>query len=482
MSLEVLTKGLPSAYEVEQLVRVFFPEAAPRAGGSSRGELVLAVVSASRMAAALRCDGRVMVRREALPADLPAKTALSRLVYDLLCEATGKRPPWGMLTGVRPVAFYRKLCAAGGEQAAEQRLRGLYDVRPEKFELARRVEQKQRPILAAGTPADYCLYISIPFCPTRCDYCSFVSQTIEREGHLIEPYLAALERELAWTAALVERHGLTPKALYIGGGTPTSLSAPQLEGLLRSVQRHFPGALFPEYTVEAGRPDCTGPEKLALIRQYGATRISINPQTMSDEVLRRIGRRHTGGDVRRCFEDARRAGHHNINMDLIAGLPGDTEQGFAQSLEQVASLGPENITLHTLTLKRASNLVVEGRPEVTSPMRMVEGAYPALERQGYEPYYMYRQKSTVENLENTGWTKPGFPGLYNVHIMEEQTTILAVGAGAVTKLVGAAEGRIQRQYNYKLPAEYIKNFDHMMEKKKGVEEFYAGNLDTQETG
>ena len=229
-----------------------------------------------------------------------------------------------------------------------------------------------------------------------------------------------------------------------------------------------------EYTVEAGRPDCTDAEKLRILKQYGATRISINPQTFSDQVLRNIGRRHTARDILDCFAAARAAGHDNINMDLIAGLPGDTVEGFAGSLEQAVALDPENVTVHTLTLKRASNLVVEHRAADYDDVAAMLERCTLLQRAGYAPYYLYRQKGTLQNLENTGWSKPGRECLYNIYIMEEVHTILSAGAGGSTKLVipGKRHGKIERIFNFKYPTEYIDRFAEILDRKRRVEDFY----------
>lgn len=482
--MEIIIKGLPSGYEPENLARVFWPAASVRADRSTRGDVVYARYSSRRMVAAMRHSGKLTLHCTLSAKEQPPKLALCRLLYDLLREATGLRPPWGMLTGVRPVRLLRKaLMMDGGEAAAREKLRGVYDASEEKYSLARQVVSLQQPMVqAAGGPRDYSVYVSIPFCPTRCHYCSFVSRTVGREGHLIPAYLAKLEEEMVATAALARQYGLRLQSIYIGGGTPTALSAPQLRQLLQSVQRHFDTSAVAEYTVEAGRPDCTDEEKLALLEEYGVGRISINPQSFEDAVLQGIGRAHTAEDVRRCFAQARAAGHQNINMDLIAGLPGDTPDGFAASLQAAISLGPENITIHTLTLKRASDFVVDDMAVSSAPGQMIEKAYPSLQAAGYAPYYLYRQKNTVENLENTGWTLPGKQSLYNIAIMEEIHSILAVGAGASIKMVGWGGNQIERLYNFKFPADYIEQFETVLEKKQGVKEFYARYLDPETAG
>ena len=291
----------------------------------------------------------------------------------------------------------------------------------------------------------------------------------------MQPYVDKLCEELTAIRRTADRAGLHIRTFYIGGGTPTSLNAPQLEQLMSHIAKTFDLAKLDEYTVEAGRPDCTDAEKLRIIKKYGATRISINPQTFSDTVLQNIGRRHTAQDIIDCFAAARAAGHTNINMDLIAGLPGDTVEGFAASLRQAISLAPENITVHTLTLKRASNIVVEHRTADYADVAAMLDSCSMLAEAGYRPYYMYRQKGTLQNLENIGWAKPGFECLYNIYIMEEVHTILSAGAGGSTKLVipGQRRGKIERIFNFKYPTEYIDRFAELLDRKKAVEDFYA---------
>ena len=298
----------------------------------------------------------------------------------------------------------------------------------------------------------------------------------------MDPYLEALCNEVRAIRDQAEGCGLNLKTVYIGGGTPTALSADGLRKLMGTVAECFDLSKLEEYTVEAGRPDCTDAEKLAVLKEYGATRISINPQTFSDEVMARIGRKHSAADILRCFEEARAAGHDNINMDLIAGLPGDTVEGFEKSLATAISLSPENITVHTLTLKRASNLVIGHADSDYGDVAAMLEKCSALSEAGYRPYYLYRQKGTLQNLENTGWCKPGKEGYYNIYIMEEVHSILSAGAGGSTKLVQPGGDKIQRIFNYKYPAEYINGFDTILQRKEGVSEFYARYLDPQTTG
>ncbi|MEG2595197.1 MAG: coproporphyrinogen dehydrogenase HemZ [Ruthenibacterium sp.] len=485
--MQISVAGYKSAYELEHVARLFFPAAdlTPRYP-ARQPDAVIVRLSKTRMLCGIRQNQRCAVRVLPRPAeDDKTEYAHAKLLFLLLCEVTGTRPPWGMLTGVRPVHLVHELCAKGMDDAAvEHWMIDDYFVNPQKQALAAKIARVQQPILADGTPRDYSLYISIPFCPSRCSYCSFVSRTTAESGALIAPYIDALCRELAAIQALAQNLGLRLRTIYIGGGTPTAITAPQLRQLMQTVRDNFDIASVQEYTVEAGRPDCTTPEKLRIIKEYGATRISINPQTLSDTVLAAIGRKHTAQDIITCFENARAAGHTNINMDLIAGLPLDTKDGFQKSLSGVMALKPENITVHTLTLKRASSLVIDhAAGRYGDVATMVDTAHTML-ADGYQPYYLYRQKGTLQNLENTGYTLPDFAGLYNVYIMEEVHTILSAGAGGSTKLVEhLAQGgaRIKRIFNHKYPIEYLKHFDEVLRRKEGVTDFYGKctNLDSE---
>lgn len=525
--MELVVRGPVSSYEPENLTRLFFPAVqlrAPSAAGHAlapsksaavgnspsakgdcagtasasrrvRGDCVLIRLGARQplgagqaMAAAVRIDGRVWLARGRLQQPEKAEYELCRLAYQLLCRVTGRRPPWGMLTGVRPVRLIHAGWQRGEtDEQVTARLRRDYDVSREKLDLALAVAHSQKPVVQSVTPRDYSLYISIPFCPSRCSYCSFVSRSIAASRELVAPYVEALCRELAAISEQARRLGLRLVTVYIGGGTPTSLDAAQLATVMRCVRDWFPLPQVREYTVEAGRPDCTDAEKLAVIKELGATRISINPQTLQDSVLQAIGRRHTAGDILRCYRQAREAGHTNINMDLIAGLPTDTLAGFDDTLQKVLALRPENITVHTLTLKRASNLVIEQQPAACGDVEAMIAHCGALDGAGYRPYYLYRQKGTLQNLENTGYALPGYEGLYNIYIMEELHSIFSAGAGGVTKLrhvglgpdAGEKEKKIERIFNFKYPLEYIRDHDRILEKKRGVDEFYVRQMDPQ---
>lgn len=479
--IEILIKGLASGYEVEHLARVFYAGAPLRKTKNTKGDLLYAVAGHNKMVVAIRIKGQCFIQIEQPNNKINARLQLCNMLYHLLQNQTGQTPPWGMLTGVRPVNFLRHALMAG-EKAAKQEMVEEYRVSEEKYTLATTILKNQQPFIDAIKPNSYSLYVSIPFCPTRCSYCSFVSRTLEKEASLVDTYLQRLKQELQVTAQVAKECGLQLDTIYVGGGTPTALNAQQLEFLLQSVELYFDTKRIKEYTVEAGRPDCTNFEKLKLLKEYGVSRISINPQTMNDSVLQAIQRNHTAADIVRCINDARNAGHTNINMDLIAGLPNDYDASFANTMQQILSIEPENITIHTLTLKRASNIVVEHQKFESSPANMLIKAYPLLEEKGYQPYYLYRQKNTVENFENTGWAKKGTEGLYNIFIMEEAQTILAVGAGASTKMVNPITKKIERIYNYKYPAEYIQGIENMLQRKKGVIDFYGSNMDPKALG
>lgn len=478
--MNICVRGLASVYEPENVARLFFANARLVHRLPRKEDAVLARAG-RRLAAGVRLGGKCTVLYAPAPADeKQAEYELASLVYELLKQVTGIRPPWGKLTGVRPVRIIHDRRAAGlSEEDIHRLFVEKYDCTEDKFRLAKSIADLQKPILAARGARDYSLYIGIPFCPSRCSYCSFVSLSTQREGKLMDPYLDALCNEVRAMRDQAERCGLVLKTIYIGGGTPTALSADGLRKLMGTVAECFDLSGLEEYTVEAGRPDCTDAEKLAVLKEYGATRISINPQTFSDEVLARIGRKHSAADILRCFEEARAAGHDNINMDLIAGLPGDTVEGFEKSLSTAISLSPENITVHTLTLKRASNLVIGSAAADYGDVAAMLEKCGALSEAGYRPYYLYRQKGTLQNLENTGWCKPGKEGYYNIYIMEEVHSILSAGAGGSTKLVQPGGDRIQRIFNYKYPAEYINGFDTILQRKEGVSEFYARYLDPQ---
>ena len=475
--MQIILRGPAAGYEAEHTARIFFPGAEKAEDLPETEDFVLAESHEMTDLILVRKDGRLYWRTDLRSPEADPEYALCKLEFGLLKDLTGIDPPWGMMTGVRPVRIIHDLRAAGeSEEAIAEKFLGHFACTPEKYKLALGIADLQRPVLDAADPMDCSIYAGIPFCPTRCSYCSFVSRTVGDKATraLVQPYVDKLCRELTAIRETADRCGLRIRTFYIGGGTPTALSAAQLEQLMSHIARTFDLAALDEYTVEAGRPDCTDAEKLRIIKQYGATRISINPQTLSDEVLRAIGRRHTAQDVVDCFAAARKAGHRNINMDLIAGLPLDTPAGFEKSLAGVLALSPENITVHTLTLKRASNLVMQAVPPAYGDVaQMVQHSVCALQSAGYGPYYLYRQKNMAGGFENTGWARPGFENLYNICIMEELCSIIAMGAGGSTKLVSDGGRRIKRMIAPKYPQEYISAAPGFAAGKERIGEFYG---------
>ena len=462
-------------YEIERLFRAFFP---PIKIGLSfdiaqvQGDYCLTCRSLEEGLAVLAVtlcvgDWRLSAE-ERVAADTPEKEqerVLSVLLYRVLSEYTGKALPWGILTGVRPV----KLLAPLEDAYCTDKLL----VSPEKLSLARRIDGVQKPMIAQIPKGSYSLYVSIPFCPTRCSYCSFVSHSVDKAAVRMEEYLDRLIEELRLTADTAAGLGLRLDTVYFGGGTPTTLTAEQLKRLFGALER-FDLSHLREFTVEAGRPDTITREKLLAIKAAGAGRISVNPQTMHDSVLEAIGRRHTSEDTVNAYRFAREVGFDCINMDLIAGLPTDDFEGFKQSLDAVCGLAPENITVHSLSLKRAATLFREqDRRCGGDAAEMIAYTHQKLAEEGYVPYYLYRQKNTADNQENTGYAKRGTESLYNMYIMEELQTILAVGAGGTTKLVDSENGRIERISNHKFPYEYIDRFDKIAIQKDKIKEFFV---------
>ncbi len=397
-------------------------------------------------------------------------------LFDCFSSLTGYRSPWGILTGVRPARLFSRTVLALGEENAKERFKNQLYVSENKISLCEEAHSGEGKIINLSSPQSFSLYISIPFCPSRCNYCAFVSHSVEKAGELIPDYIEHLCREIDETAKIAKGLELRLETVYVGGGTPTSIDADLLGRVLKTVRESFDMSFVREFTVEAGRPDTVTEEKLKVIRGNGATRISINPQTINDCVLEKIGRKHTASQMKEAFNLAREMGFNNINTDLIAGLSGDDFESFKQSVEEIITLNPESVTVHSLSMKRASSITVKGElPDIKAGIeatKMVEYARKRLGESGIKPYYMYRQSKTVGNLENVGYAKDGYECLYNVYIMDETHTILACGASAVTKLREPMGDNIERIFNYKYPYEYISRFGDMLERKKGITEFY----------
>ena len=401
----------------------------------------------------------------------------AQLLYKLLCDFTGLTQPWGILTGVRPVKLLRRLAEESNEEQAVKKFEKDFFVSNEKIALSRETEHNERKILELSKPESFSLYVGIPFCPSRCSYCSFVMASIERAEKLIEPYTKLLCEEIKQTAEIANKLGLRLETVYFGGGTPTTLSAEQLDTVLRTVNKSFDMSTCREFTVEAGRPDTIDIAKLFALKENKVDRISINPQTVNDEVLKTIGRKHTAQQFFDAFELARKCGFDNINTDLIAGLPTDTPESFKNSLDLIVRLNAECITVHTLCMKRASRLTTEGvtldLQQARDAREMLAYTQNILGQNEYIPYYMYRQSRMVGNLENVGWSKRGFESLYNVYVMDETHTILACGSGGVTKLKRNNPDYLERIFNFKYPYEYIDRFDELIQRKSGIMQFYG---------
>lgn len=401
----------------------------------------------------------------------------AQLLYKLLCDFTGLTQPWGLLTGVRPVKLLRRLAEESNEEQAVKKFENDFFVSNEKIALSRETEHNERKILELSKPESFSLYVGIPFCPSRCSYCSFVMASIERAEKLIEPYTKLLCEEIKRTAEIANKLGLRLETVYFGGGTPTTLSAEQLDTVLRTVNKSFDMSTCREFTVEAGRPDTIDIAKLFALKENKVDRISINPQTVNDEVLKTIGRKHTAQQFFDAFELARKCGFDNINTDLIAGLPTDTPESFKNSLDSIVRLNAECITVHTLCMKRASRLTTEGvtldLQQARDAREMLAYTQNILGQNEYIPYYMYRQSRMVGNLENVGWSKRGFESLYNVYVMDETHTILACGSGGVTKLKRNNPDYLERIFNFKYPYEYIDRFDELIQRKSGIMQFYG---------
>ena len=393
------------------------------------------------------------------------KRAVKNTVYAALKELTGKRIPWGSLTGIRPTRlFYEQLAAGLDEEAACRALMEKFDVSREKAELLRDIARVQRG-MEQPKAGEIDVYVGIPFCRTRCSYCSFAAVDLKHGGKLTDGYVEAVTREMQLVRGDWSQYKV--RGLYIGGGTPTALTCAQLDRVIGTALECFPGAR--EFTVEAGRPDTLDDEKLRMLRAHGVDRVSLNPQTMNDETLRRVGRDHTAEDIRRMYDEMHGMGFSVINMDLILGLPGETAEDVARTLDAIAELTPENLTVHTLAIKRAAALRQTGyHADEEEAMRMVELAAHRAREMGYQPYYLYRQKYMAGNLENVGYCKPGTASIYNVDIMEEIMPIAAFGAGAISKWLYPAARRIERAPNVKNIEQYIARVDEMAERKRAL--------------
>ena len=486
--MKLTFRGHDDRYAVEQSLLAFFPEERPvyeGEDGPRHAEVTLhqGAVYATGVTAltydgkTARASARVSLAGAAdeYERERLRQRALQLSFFRAARDITGVTPSWGALTGIRPAKLVRTMLEEGCTPArADRELRDVYCVSPARRRLA--LESAEAGLRAKRDlkPNDISLYIGIPFCPTRCAYCSFVSASVEKSFALIPPYLEALTAEVEAAGRMVRETGLRVKSFYMGGGTPTTLSAQQMDALLTAVNKAFDLSGCVEYCIEAGRPDTIDREKLQVLLDHGADRISVNPQSLEPEVLRAIGRQHSPEDIERAMTLATSMGFPHVNMDLIAGLPADTPEGFRRTLDKCLTFGADNITVHTLSLKKGSRILLEGLPIPTAEAvaEMLDYADPALRARGFAPYYLYRQKYMSGSFENVGWCISGAEGLYNIYIMEELHSILSLGAGGSTKMVDAQRNRIERVFHPKFPLEYIQRPEKLAENLESFRRFH----------
>jgi len=479
--IEVKINDESFAYDIHSLIQAFYPgtEIQVRAKESftedtpvkmeteiGEKEIFFAVIENG----SFQRKGRVSVEN---PERKEVKNQLKKLIYRELCAYTGKTLPWGTLTGIRPVKIPMAMIEEGySNLEAARYMWETYDVSKEKAALAISIANREREVLKGlDYENGYSLYVGIPFCPSICLYCSFSSSPIKKWEDRVEDYLEALFKELEFLGKAYAGRKLN--TVYVGGGTPTTLTASQLDRLLSCIEANFDFHDLKELTVEAGRPDSVTPEKFQVLKEHQVSRISINPQTMNQKTLDLIGRKHTAEEIKEAFCMAREAGFDNINMDLIVGLPGEHIEDVRHTMEELRALDPDSITVHSLAIKRAARLKLfrDAYEEIglENSQEIMDLTYRYCTEQGAFPYYLYRQKNMAGNFENVGYAKVDKAGIYNILIMEEKQTILAAGAGASSKFVFAAD-HIERVENVKDVAQYISRIDEMMERKRSFME------------
>ena len=486
--MKLTFRGHDDRYAVEQSLLAFFPEERPvyeGEDGENHAEVTLREGDTYAVGVTVLTYGGKKARGEArvrvagvsdeYERERLRQRALKLSFFRAAREVTGVTPSWGALTGIRPAKLVRSMMEEGMTAAqADRVLRETYCVSPARRRLA--LESAAAGLKAKNElrPEEISLYIGIPFCPTRCAYCSFVSASVEKSFKLMEPYLEALTAEIDAAGRMVRETGLRVKSFYMGGGTPTTLSARQMDALLTKVNESFDLSGCAEYCIEAGRPDTIDREKLQVLLDHGADRISVNPQSLEAQVLEAIGRHHSPEDIERAMELAVSMGFPHVNMDLIAGLPADTPEGFRRTLDRCMTFGADNITVHTLSLKKGSRILLEGLPIPTAEdvAAMLDYADPALRARGFQPYYLYRQKYMSGSFENVGWCISGAEGLYNIYIMEELHSILSLGAGGSTKMVDTKRNRIERVFHPKFPLEYIQRPEKLAENLETFRRFH----------
>ncbi len=468
--MKLIFRGHDDRYAVEQSLLAFFPNERPVYDGEDDNCAWVNLAQGDKYTTAttkIIYQGKTArgISREVIDPALDSyeqerlrQKAVKLSFFKAAREITGVTPSWGALTGIRPGKLAARFLEEGkSPEKVDKILKDTYFVSPARRQLAIETAQAGLAAKADLQTNDISLYIGIPFCPTRCAYCSFVSASVEKSFGLMEPYLDALCQEITDAAQMVKETGLHIKSFYMGGGTPTTLSAQQMDRLLTHLNKHFDLSDCVEYCIEAGRPDTITRDKLQVLLDHGTDRISVNPQTLEDHVLRAIGRKHTAKDIEDTMALAMSMGFPHVNMDLIAGLPEDTPEGFRRTLDKCLTYGADNITIHTLSLKKGSRILLEGLmiPSAEDVAEMLDYANPTLRKAGFSPYYLYRQKYMSGSFENVGWCISGAEGLYNIYIMEELHSILSLGAGGSTKMVDPMNNRIERVFHAKFPNEYI---------------------------
>ena len=476
-------------YEIENLCRLFFPNSKlkvikdkkPQSDDDFIYTNIYLEANKTIIKASVKFNGKFNEKYAEVSINNPdfeneCERQLAIVLFLILVDITGIDPPWGILTGIRPVKLMRRLVKEKGFKETSEYFKSVFKVSDEKTNLCCQTMLNEQKIIDLSRFNSFSLYVSIPFCPSRCAYCSFVSQSIEKAAKLIPEYVKLLCQELEYTAEIANELQLRLESVYIGGGTPTTLSPLEMSNLLGTIRNNFDMKFCREFTVEAGRPDTITDEILSVLKNFGVSRISINPQTLNDNVLKEIGRKHTAKQTIDAFNLARKYNFDNINMDLIAGLPNESYESFTNSVSKICEMAPEGITVHTLSMKKASNLTEKGNilyaDDSVRASNMLRYISEVLNNNGYIPYYLYRQSRMVGNLENVGWAKKEKECLYNVYVMDETHTILACGAGAVTKLKQPDGDYLERIFNYKFPYEYISSFDEMLKRKGQVRDFY----------
>ncbi len=475
MEFSVIMQGHDRKYNLEHIIKAVFFGAQLFFHGEEKQNQIISRWDGKVAETVIHLDGETLQGSFSIEEDSyflkNAPYVIARSFIAAVLQKYTPRLPWGVLTGIRPAKTAAQMLQQGfSPQEVERLFREELLVTREKIALMLQAAEKEIEVQKNQRKNGCSLYVGIPFCPTRCAYCSFISKTYA-DDRVLNRFLAQLKEEIAITGEAIRRNGYALDSIYIGGGTPSTLNPEQLDLLLSALKEHLDLSLLREFTVEAGRPDTITSEKLQILQAYGVDRISINPQTLHDKTLKAIGRAHTAEQFLEAFRMAKETGFRAVNTDLIAGLPGETPEEFQVTLRQMLALSPENITVHTLALKRASRLNQEQADmseEESAVSAMVRFAAQALREGGYSPYYLYRQKNILDNLENVGYSKPGYESIYNIYMMEETQTVLAVGGGGISKLVDTETGKITRLPNPKLAEEYLLQKDTILSRKEAL--------------